>query len=177
MNKDQNNDNEKKSIETKDLQVFEHPEFGSIRSFEENGEIMFVGKDVAVALGYAKPVGALKRHCKYLNPFKVSETATLGLHPDTHIIPESDVYRLIFRSQLPRAEEFQDWVMDEVLPSVHEHGLYATKETVEDLLSNPARLVEIFTNYQVEQEKRKLAAKQRDDAVQTKARINAKCGE
>lgn len=46
--------------------------------------------------------GPLKILCKCLNPFKVPETGTLNIHPDTHIITESDVYRLIFNSQLQR---------------------------------------------------------------------------
>ncbi len=71
-----------------------------------------------------------KCQCKYLKSFKGDGTPPFELHPDTHIVIESDVYRLIFNSQLPSAEKFQDWVMDEVLPSIKKHGFYGTEDFV-----------------------------------------------
>lgn len=52
-------------------------------------------------------------------------------------IPEKDVYRLIMRSNLPNAEQFQDWVCDEVLPSIRKHGIYATDNVIDQILNNP----------------------------------------
>ena len=55
-----------------------------------------------------------------------------------NIIPEGDIYRLIVSSKLPTAQKFEQWVFDEVIPSVRQYGLYAT----ERLLDNPDLLIE-----------------------------------
>ena len=46
------------------MEIFNNPEFGSIRVIEENGKYLFCGSDVAGALGYSNPRDALRRHCK-----------------------------------------------------------------------------------------------------------------
>lgn len=43
------------------IQIFNNPEFGEIRTIDQNGEPWFVGKDVATALGYADPRGAISK--------------------------------------------------------------------------------------------------------------------
>lgn len=60
-------------------------------------------------------------------------------------IPEKDVYRLIMRSNLPNAEQFQDWVCDEVLPSIRKHGGYLTPDKIEEVLSNPDTIIRLAT--------------------------------
>lgn len=52
-------------------------------------------------------------------------------------IAEKDVYRLIMRSNLPDAEKFQDWVCDEVLPTIRKHGAYMTQDVIERTLQDP----------------------------------------
>ncbi len=94
-------------------------------------------KDIAVALGYADTPKAIKTHCKCAESFRVGKTPTLEIQPQTIIIPKKDVYRLVLRSNLPAAEKFQDWVMDEVLPSVREHGFYGTEDFVEMAITDP----------------------------------------
>ena len=49
-----------------DIQKFTNEEFGTIRTVEEDGKVMFCGKDVATALGYAKPNNALNAHCRVM---------------------------------------------------------------------------------------------------------------
>lgn len=53
------------------------------------------------------------------------------------LINEANIYRLIFKSQLPGAEKFEEWLFEEVIPSVRKHGAYLTPSTTEDLLLNP----------------------------------------
>jgi prophage antirepressor-like protein len=72
-----------------------------------DGEPCFIGKDVAGVLGYANPQKAVRDHCKAARPLGVNETFTPAIDPQTVIIPERDVYRLIMRSKLPRAERFE----------------------------------------------------------------------
>lgn len=67
---------------------------------------------------------------------------------------ESEVYRLTMKSKLPNAEKFQDWVCDEVLPSIRKHGAYMTQETLEKALTSPDFLIQLATNLKEEQQKR-----------------------
>ncbi|GHU56894.1 antirepressor [Clostridia bacterium] len=118
------------------VKVFENAEFGKVRTVEIDGEPWFVGRDVAEILGYKNPNEAVREHCK-----GVSETLTPtnGGNQSVKIIQERDVYRLVMRSALPKAEEFENWVVGEVLPSIRKHGMYATNE----LLDNPEHLLAV----------------------------------
>lgn len=92
---------------------------------KDDGENWFVAKDVAEALGYANTASAIMAHCKKsktAQECKVCDSHTL--HPQTKLIPESDVYRLAMKSELPTAEPFQDWLADEVIPSIRKTGVY-----------------------------------------------------
>ena len=92
----------------------------------KGSEPWFVANDVASALGYAVPKKAVIDHCKYAEIFKGTDSVPLTDSPrGISIIPESDVYRLIMRSNLPNAERFQDWVVEEVLPSIRKTGSYS----------------------------------------------------
>lgn len=107
------------------VSVFDNPEFGQVRVVLRDGEPWFVGMDVARALGYQHPSQAVQDHCRKTNKItQVSDTPTSVPPVNLIIIPESDVYRLIMRSQLPSAERFQDWVCEEVLPSIRKTGGY-----------------------------------------------------
>lgn len=109
-----------------ELSIFSNEEFGSIRVVLKGSEPWFVANDVAAALGYAVPKKAVIDHCKYAEIFKGTESVPLTGSPrGISIIPESDVYRLIMRSNLPNAERFQDWVTEEVLPSIRKTGSYS----------------------------------------------------
>ncbi|MFR1104089.1 MAG: phage antirepressor KilAC domain-containing protein [Acutalibacteraceae bacterium] len=134
------------------LQVFSNPAFGDIRTLEENGEILFCGSDVARALGYALPRKAISDHCKGVLK---RNTPTDGGEQEMSFIPESDLYRLVFRSKLPSAEQFTDWVTSEVLPSIRKHGAYMTPETLQAAISNPDYLLQVVTALKNETDKRK----------------------
>ena len=103
------------------LQIFNNPDFGEVRTLEENGRVLFCGSDVAKALGYAVPRKALFDHCKGVLKRNIP---TSGGIQEMSFIPESDLYRLVFSSKLPNAERFTDWVTEEVLPSIRRNGGY-----------------------------------------------------
>lgn len=105
-----------------ELKIFEKSEFGSVRVVMKDGEPWFVASDVARALGYERPNDAVNAHCKKVNKFRYGDMP-YGAQP-YNIIPESDVYRLVMRSNLPAAVEFQDWICDEVIPSIRRTGGY-----------------------------------------------------
>ena len=103
------------------LQIFNNPDYGEVRTLEENGRVLFCGSDVAKALGYAVPRKALFDHCKGVLKRNIP---TSGGIQEMSFIPESDLYRLVFSSKLPNAERFTDWVTEEVLPSIRRNGGY-----------------------------------------------------
>lgn len=105
-----------------ELQIFNSPEFGDIRTVEIDGKPYFVGTDVAKALGYAKPNNAVSTHCRYT--LKRGIATKQGNMSEMVLIPEGDIYRLIIRSKLSSEERFERWVFDEVLPAIHHNGGY-----------------------------------------------------
>lgn len=138
-----------------EIQIFNNSEFGSVRTVEADGKILFCGSDVAKALGYVKPNNALNQHCKG-DTLKQGIIDNLGRTQQATFISEGDVYRLIVNSKLESAQKFETWVFDEVLPSIRKHGLYA----IDELASNPDLLFEVVTNYKAEREARLAAEKQ-----------------
>lgn len=94
----------------------------AVRVVMEFGEPWFVGKDVAVVLGYVNPSDALTKHCKGVAKRYPLQTA--GGMQDVRIIREPDMLRLIVGSKLPAAERFERWVFEEVLPSIRKNGSY-----------------------------------------------------
>ena len=107
------------------LEVFDNPEFGTIRVLDEDGKYLFCGLDVAKALGYEKPRNAISTHCKGALKRGV---LTKGGMQEMMFIPEGDVYRLASHSHLPSAEKFERWVFDTVLPSIRKTGGYIAGE-------------------------------------------------
>jgi len=73
----------------------------SVRVVNRDGEAWFVANDVASALGYSKPRNAISVHCKAA--ISIGALIQGSLDPQTKIIPERDVYRLVMRSKLPSA--------------------------------------------------------------------------
>lgn len=113
------------------MQMFENPLFGKIRTITENSKTLFCGSDVAKALGYKNPTKALSDHCKGTVDRRTNDS--LGRQQTMKFIPEGDIYRLAAQSELPRADAFERWIFDEVLPSIRKHGGYiAGQEQMSD---------------------------------------------
>lgn len=137
-----------------DLQIFNSPEFGAIRTIEKDGEPWFVGKDVATALGYKEATKAARE--KVDDEDKgVSKIDTPSGIQEMTIINESGLYSLVLSSKLPTAKKFKRWVTNEVIPSIRKHGAYMTPETLEKVLLSPDTLMQLAQNLKDEQEKRK----------------------
>ena len=135
-----------------ELTVFNNHEFGEIRTIEEDGRVLFCGSDVAKALRYKNPTKAIADHCKGTVERRTNDS--LGRQQNMKFIPEGDVYRLIVNSKLPSAERFERWVFDEVLPSIRKHGMYATTETVENMLADHDTAIRLLNEIKAEREKR-----------------------
>ncbi|HAU84999.1 MAG TPA: hypothetical protein DCW90_05715 [Lachnospiraceae bacterium] len=142
------------------LQIFENVSFGTIHAGKgQDGKVWFVGKDVALALGYSNTKDAISRLVKpkHKKTIQRSGNTTLDFSIPNRgitIIDEAGVYALIFKSRLENAEKFQDWVYEEVLPSIREHGAYMTPDTLEQALCNPDYLLKLVTVLKEERDKR-----------------------
>ena len=119
-----------------EITIFTSDIFGEIRTCQVNNQIMFVGKDVATSLGYAKPQNALATH---VDKEDKSTAPIQGTAYETRVtlINESGLYALILSSKLPRAKAFKRWVTSEVLPQIRQTGGYIpTKDAQGRQLSN-----------------------------------------
>lgn len=132
-----------------ELMLFNNEEFGEVRSLLIDGQPWFVGKDIASALGYSDPSATISKKCKHKrkeminvscqnsNSHKARKTQEMTL------INEGDLYRLIIGSKLPSAQKFEEWLMDEVLPSLRKTGKYEiqTNNELPQLLNDMTQLV------------------------------------
>ena len=110
-----------------EIQIFNSPEFGQVRTLTLNDEPWFVGKDVAEVLGYANASKALKDHVEDEDKLNNDSLSSLGQRGGW-LINESGLYSLILSSKLPSAKKFKRWVTSEVLPALRKTGQYQVKE-------------------------------------------------
>lgn len=140
------------------IKIFENPEFGSIRTVEQNGEPWLSGKDVAAALGYSNPRKAIADHVDEEDK-GVTNCYTLGGNQNMTVINESGLYSLILSSKLPTAKKFKHWVTSEILPSIRKTGGYISgqESMTDDELMAKALLV---AQRQIEQRDARIAEMQ-----------------
>lgn len=105
------------------LQIFDSPDFGQIRTIQQNGEPWFVGKDVADILGYQNGSRDVNRHVDE-DDRQNYQNGTFESNRGLTIINESGLYSLILSSKMPKAKEFKRWVTSEVIPAIRKHGGY-----------------------------------------------------
>lgn len=110
-----------------ELQLFQSPIFGQVRTAVMNGDVMFAATDVAKCLGYTNPQKAIRDHCKSTGVNEI-DTPTKGGIQKVKFINKGNVVRLVASSELPQAEAVESWIFDEVIPTVLDTGGYlATK--------------------------------------------------
>lgn len=139
------------------IQLFQNDEFGQIRAIIVNEEPWFVGKDVAIALGYGEGKSLANAVAKHVDSEDrgVTKMVTPGGKQDMTVINESGLYSLVLSSKLPTAKKFKRWVTSEVLPTIRKHGMYASADTVEKMLADPDTAIRILNEIKAEREKRK----------------------
>lgn len=105
------------------ISTFSNPVFGTVRTTTINDEPYFVGKDVAIALGYERPTDAARKH---IDPEDrgVAKIETPSGTQEMTVINESGLYSLILSSKLPTAKKFKRWVTAEILPAIRKTGGY-----------------------------------------------------
>jgi prophage antirepressor-like protein len=105
-------------------------ESAEVRTFaDERNELWFLANDVCSVLGYANPRKTVADHCKEKGVTK-RYTPTESGNQEMTFINEGNLYRLIVKSRKPEAERFEEWVMDEVLPTIRKTGKYETPYSV-----------------------------------------------
>lgn len=146
-----------------DVQLFSNSVFGNVRAIKIDTQVWFVGKDVAEALGYKDTKKAISTHCKE-EGVTIHPLLTSGGLQDVKYINRRNVIRLIMRSKLPQAEAFQDWVEDEIIPSVLSTGSYSVSSNaaVDKYLamSEEDRAIAYFTKVKESKEKQILIEQQ-----------------
>ena len=129
------------------LKVFKNEDLGEVRTTIIENKVWFVGKDVAIILGYSNPQKAIRDHV-YQEDRTMNDSFTVNGTPIT-LVNESGIYSLILSSKMPNARKFKRWVTNEILPSIRKHGMYATEE----LILNPDLAIAAFTALKEERNK------------------------
>lgn len=132
-----------------EIQVFSNADLGEVRTTVIDGEVMFVGKDVAEILGYADTNKAIAMHVDEDDKLNDKTSSSLGQRGGW-LINESGLYSLILSSKMPNAKKFKRWITTEVLPSIRKHGVYA----VDEVLQNPDVLIQALTELKKEREEK-----------------------
>lgn len=148
------------------LEVFNF-ENEEVRSLLINGEPWFVGKDVADILKYKNGSRDINRHVDEEDRTKAM-IFDGNQNKETIIINESGLYSLILYSKMPSAKKFKRFITSEVIPSLRKHGMYATEETIDKILSNPDFGIRLLSELKEEREKTK-QLKSENDQLKPKA--------
>ena len=151
-----------------ELQVFQNSQFGNLEILTIEGKEWFPAIQVAEILGYTNPHKAVRDHTKKRGVTIRSVIDKLGRKQNKKFIDEGNLYRLITRSKLPQADEFEEWVFEDVLPSIRKHGLYATDNVIEQTIQNPDYIIHVLTEFKKEREGR-LVAEQQVNELKPKA--------
>lgn len=138
------------------LQIFDSPDFGQIRTIQQNGEPWFVGKDVADILGYQNGSRDVNRHVDE-DDRQNYQNGTFESNRGLTIINESGLYSLILSSKMPKAKEFKRWVTSEVLPAIRKHGAYMNDDVLKQAIQSPDFLIKLATELKEEKEARRQA--------------------
>lgn len=123
-----------------------------LRTVMIDSEPFFVGKDAATAIGYSNTRKAIRDHVKAKYQREERIVTPFGTQTMT-VISEPGLYQLAGESKLPSAGPFQDWVYEQVLPSIRKHGAYMTPETIEQAIYNPDFIINLATQLKDEQAK------------------------
>ncbi|WP_162155759.1 phage antirepressor [Staphylococcus epidermidis] len=135
-----------------DLKVFQNSQFGELEILTIDNKEWFPAIKVAEILGYTNPRKAIRDHAKERGVTIRSVIDSLGRNQDKKFIDEGNLYRLITRSKLPQADQFEEWVFEDVLPAIRKHGVYATDDVIENTLNNPDYIINVLTEYKKEKE-------------------------
>lgn len=138
-----------------DIQIFSNPQFGEIRTaIGENGEPMFCLPDLCRVLELTPSKVAQRLSEDVLSKYPLE---TAGGVQQTNFVNEDGLYDAILDSRKPEARKFRKWVTSEVLPTIRKHGVYATPQTIDNLLADPDNAIKVFQTLKEERQLRQIA--------------------
>ena len=160
----------------------QQPEVGGITPFDfhghqvrvltsEDGEPRWVASDVAKILGYRDAANMCRNLRDRHHGTQIVSTSQVSGSNDARrmtVITEGGLYAAVLKSRRPDAEEFQDWVTDEVLPAIRKHGGYLTEQKIEQVLTDPDTIIQLATNLK-EERARRAEIEQRNAVIEPKA--------
>lgn len=120
-----------------ELQIFQNSQFGDLEVLSFEGKEWFSATDIAKKLGYKDPHKAIKLHTKKRGWANHPVIDSLGRKQNKKFIDEGNLYRLISNSKLPQAEQFEEWIFDEVVPQLRRTGTYSANPTIQEIANNP----------------------------------------
>lgn len=109
------------------IQEFFNERFGTVRTVALDNQLYFFGIDIARALGYSNASKAITTHCKKTVKRTLETSNSQNgktVKGSVTLINRSDIYRLIVKSKLESADEFESWIFEDVLPTVEKTGAY-----------------------------------------------------
>ena len=136
-----------------ELQIFNNPQFGDIRTILRDGQPWFVAADVCRALDLGNSRQAMTRLDD--DEKGVISNDTPGGKQLLNIVNEPGLYTLVLGSRKPEAKAFKRWITHDVIPSIRKHGAYMTAETIEEVLNDPDTIIRLATTLKEEKAKRK----------------------
>ncbi|RDY28433.1 phage antirepressor Ant [Romboutsia weinsteinii] len=154
------------------LQIFKNSEFGELSVITKNKKEYIEAIPVAEILGYSNPRDAIIRHCRKGGVIFSDVGVVTGKRSDNtdaiqyvtkKFIDEGNLYRLIIRSKLPSAMRFERWIMEEVIPSIRNHGAYLSDDVISKTLENPDFIIQIATKLKQEKEEKFIAQKRAEN--------------
>ena len=123
------------------IQEFFNEKFGTVRTITIDGVVYFVGIDIAKSLGYSNAAKAVSTHCKRAIKSDIDVSSQNGnahkarKSQEMLVITKSDIYRLIVRSKLESADEFESWIFDEIMPTIEKTGAYIEEGREQEMVN------------------------------------------
>ena len=143
-----------------EIQLFQNPQFGEIRTVIKDGEPWFVAADVCEILGLTNATVALQK----IDDDERSKF-NLGRQGEVNIVNEYGLYNLVLTSRKPEAKSFKRWITHEVIPSIRKHGGYLTEKTIEDIINDPDTIIRMAQALKAEREKIKKLESEKKESL------------
>ena len=142
-----------------DIQIFNNPQFGAIRTAGSANNPLFCLADVCNAIGITNARN-VKSRLDEDDVHLVDTIDNLGRTQQVTFVTESGMYDVIMRSDSEKAKPFRKWVTSEVLPTIRKHGIYATAERIEEMFSDPDNIIKVMQTIKAEREERQRLERQ-----------------
>lgn len=141
-------------------------DISGLRHFEEGDKIWFCLVDIGRMLEIADSSMRSMKSRDWFDEDEITTVANCNAGSDITYVSESALYRIINRSNSPKARPFERWVTKEVLPSIRKHGMYATPATLENMIADPDFAISLFKSLKEERIARQQAEEEKAIAEQ-----------